>query len=133
MQTDFLPGIDMPLPNLAPYSELIIDAFAGGGGASSGIERALGRSPDIAINHCDKALTTHAANHPQTIHLREDIFQVDLKAYTNGLPVGLLWASPDCRHFSKAGVVGSFLRKCGCLRGLWFTSARSLALGKNLV
>ncbi|GHB33888.1 type II DNA modification methyltransferase [Pseudovibrio japonicus] len=88
---------------LFPHSELIIDAFAGGGGASTGIERALGRSPDIAINHCDKALTTHAANHPDTIHLREDVFDVDLKAHTSGLPVGLLWASPDCRHFSKAG------------------------------
>ncbi|WP_244265719.1 DNA cytosine methyltransferase [Polycladidibacter hongkongensis] len=82
--------------------ELIIDAFAGGGGASTGIELALGRSPDIAINHCDKALAMHAQNHPQTLHLCESVWDVHLQSYTNGRPVGLLWASPDCRHFSNA-------------------------------
>ncbi|KZL17650.1 Modification methylase BspRI [Pseudovibrio axinellae] len=86
-----------------PHEELIIDAFAGGGGASTGIEQALGRSPDIAINHCDKALAMHAQNHPDTIHLTESVWDVDLKTHTNGRPVGLLWASPDCRHFSRAG------------------------------
>lgn len=85
-----------------PAQELIIDAFAGGGGASTGIEMALGRSPDIAINHCVKALAMHAQNHPDTIHLPESVWEVDLMAYTNGRPVGLLWASPDCRHFSRA-------------------------------
>ncbi|MGH0003153.1 DNA cytosine methyltransferase [Pseudovibrio ascidiaceicola] len=85
-----------------PHEELIIDAFAGGGGASTGIEQALGRSPDIAINHCEGALALHAQNHPNTIHLPESVWDVDLLAYTNGLPVGLLWASPDCRHFSRA-------------------------------
>ncbi|KZK96312.1 Modification methylase BspRI [Pseudovibrio sp. Ad5] len=82
--------------------ELIIDAFAGGGGASTGIEMAIGRSPDIAINHCDKALAMHEQNHPDTIHLPQSVFEVDLPAYTNGRPVGFLWASPDCRHFSRA-------------------------------
>jgi DNA (cytosine-5)-methyltransferase 1 len=82
--------------------ELIIDSFAGGGGASTGIELALGVSPDIAINHDDVALAMHAANHPNTIHLPHNIWKVDPVAVCNGMPVGLLWASPDCRHFSKA-------------------------------
>lgn len=81
---------------------LIIDSFAGGGGASSGIEWALGRSPDFAINHDDDALIMHAANHPQTVHLKENIWKVDPFAVTQGRPVFTLWASPDCRHHSKA-------------------------------
>lgn len=82
--------------------ELIIDSFAGGGGASTGIEWALGRSPDFAINHDGEALAMHAANHPNTVHLEENIWKVDPLAVTNGKPVFLLWASPDCRDFSKA-------------------------------
>jgi DNA (cytosine-5)-methyltransferase 1 len=82
--------------------ELIIDNFAGGGGASTGIELALGRSPDMAINHCAKAVAMHAANHPHTVHIREDVFQVDPVATCAGRPVGLAWFSPDCKHFSKA-------------------------------
>jgi len=83
---------------------LIVDSFAGGGGASTGIEMALGRSPDIAINHDRVALAMHAANHPQTEHLPENVWQVDLEdhARRRGDRIGLLWASPDCRHFSKA-------------------------------
>lgn len=81
---------------------LIIDSFAGGGGASTGIEWALGRSPDFAINHDDDALLMHAANHPNTVHLKENIWKVDPRALTKGKPVFLLWASPDCRHHSKA-------------------------------
>jgi DNA (cytosine-5)-methyltransferase 1 len=81
---------------------LIIDSFAGGGGASTGIERALGRSPDFAINHSPEALAMHAANHPQTVHLTENVWKVDPSALTKGRPVFLLWASPDCRHHSKA-------------------------------
>lgn len=83
-------------------TEIIVDSFAGGGGASTGIERALGRSPDIAINHDDTALSLHAANHPTTRHIRHDIWSVDPVAVTGGAPVGLMWASPDCKHFSKA-------------------------------
>lgn len=81
---------------------LIIDSFAGGGGASTGIEWALGRSPDFAVNHDDEALLMHAANHPDTVHLKENIWKVDPRALTKGEPVFLLWASPDCRHHSKA-------------------------------
>ena len=82
--------------------EIIVDSFAGGGGASLGIERALGRSPDIAINHDREALAMHAANHPTTRHLPHNVWKVDPVAVTGGAPVGLLWASPDCKHHSKA-------------------------------
>jgi len=88
--------------------ELIIDSFAGGGGASTGIELALGRSPDVAINHDAEALALHRANHPATLHLTSDIWGVTPREVTQGRPVGLLWASPDCKHFSKAK--GSSLR-----------------------
>lgn len=84
------------------HSPLIIDSFAGGGGASTGIEIALGRSPDVAINHSVKALALHAANHPETLHLDSNIWDVDPLSVTGGRHVGLLWASPDCKHFSKA-------------------------------
>jgi DNA (cytosine-5)-methyltransferase 1 len=81
---------------------LIVDLFAGGGGASLGIEQALGRSPDIAINHDAEAVAMHAANHPDTWHLTTDVWEVVPASVTAGRPVGLLWASPDCKHFSKA-------------------------------
>jgi DNA (cytosine-5)-methyltransferase 1 len=81
---------------------LIVDSFAGGGGASTGIEMALGRSPDIAINHNAAALALHAANHPETVHLSENIFKVDPLDHVAGKHVGLAWFSPDCKHFSKA-------------------------------
>jgi DNA (cytosine-5)-methyltransferase 1 len=82
--------------------ELIIDNFAGGGGASCGIEAALGRPVDIAINHSPAAMAMHEANHPNTRHLIEDVFKVKPREATGGAPVGLAWFSPDCRHFSKA-------------------------------
>jgi DNA (cytosine-5)-methyltransferase 1 len=82
--------------------ELIIDSFAGGGGASTGIEMALGRSPDYAINHDPEALALHAANHPNTVHLSKNIYKVDPMDVVGRRKVGLLWASPDCKHFSKA-------------------------------
>ncbi len=82
--------------------EIIVDSFAGGGGASTGIEMALGRSPDIAINHDATALAMHEVNHPQTLHLTEDVWNVDPLSATGGRPVGLAWFSPDCKHFSKA-------------------------------
>lgn len=81
---------------------LIVDSFAGGGGASTGIEMALGRSPDIAINHNAAALALHAANHPQTLHLSENVYKIDPLDYLRGAHVGLAWFSPDCKHFSKA-------------------------------
>lgn len=81
---------------------LIIDMFAGGGGASVGIEMALGRPVDIAINHDPQAIRMHKTNHPQTLHLTEDIFKVDLEIYVRGQHVALMWASPDCTSHSKA-------------------------------
>lgn len=81
---------------------LIIDCFAGGGGASVGIEMALGRTVDIAVNHDPQAIRMHKTNHPRTKHLTEDIFKVDLLKYTKGKHVALMWASPDCTSHSKA-------------------------------
>ena len=81
---------------------LIIDCFAGGGGASVGIEMALGRQVDIAINHDPDAILMHKTNHPDTLHLTEDIFKVDLQKYVKGRNVALMWASPDCTSHSKA-------------------------------
>jgi DNA (cytosine-5)-methyltransferase 1 len=91
---------DRPAP--PPLCPLIVDSFAGGGGASTGIEMALGRSPDIAINHNAAALALHAANHPDTLHLSENVYKVDPLEYLAGRHVGLAWFSPDCKHFSKA-------------------------------
>lgn len=82
--------------------EIVVDNFAGGGGASSGVERAIGRSPDIAVNHDEDAIAMHAANHPSCTHYRENVWQVDPVAACHGRPVGLAWFSPDCKHFSKA-------------------------------
>jgi DNA (cytosine-5)-methyltransferase 1 len=83
-------------------SELIIDNFAGGGGTSTGLEAAFGRPVDIAINHDPEALAMHAMNHPHTKHLCESVWDVDPIKVTNNQPVGLVWLSPDCKHFSKA-------------------------------
>jgi DNA (cytosine-5)-methyltransferase 1 len=91
-----------PQFNLPVHSEITIDLFAGGGGASTGIEQAIGRAVDIAINHDPEAVALHQANHPQTRHFVSDVFEVDPITVTDGMPVGLLWASPDCKHFSKA-------------------------------
>lgn len=91
-----------PQFNLPIHNELVVDLFAGGGGASTGIEAAIGRSVDIAINHDEAAIAMHTANHPQTKHYCSDIFEVDPVEASGGRPVGLLWASPSCTHFSKA-------------------------------
>ncbi|WP_323660593.1 DNA cytosine methyltransferase [Pectobacterium versatile] len=82
--------------------EIIVDNFAGGGGASTGIEMAIGRSVDIAINHDPNAIAMHTTNHPDTLHYCESVFDIDPVTATAGRPVGLAWFSPDCRHFSKA-------------------------------
>lgn len=82
--------------------DLVVDNFAGGGGASLGIEMALGRSPDIAVNHDPEAVALHAENHPATRHLCESVWDVDPEEVTNGRRVALAWFSPDCTHFSKA-------------------------------
>jgi len=83
-------------------SGLLVDLFAGAGGASVGIEAALGRSVDVAVNHDATAVAVHTANHPDTLHLKTDVWEVDPLDATGGRPVELLWASPDCRHFSRA-------------------------------
>ena len=82
--------------------EIIVDNFAGGGGASTGIELAIGRSVDIAINHDENAVAMHTTNHPDTLHYCESVYEVRPKVATAGRPVALAWFSPDCRHFSKA-------------------------------
>lgn len=82
--------------------EIIVDNFAGGGGASTGIELATGRSVDIAINHDPNAVAMHTTNHPGTLHYCESVYSVRPKVATAGRRVGLAWFSPDCRHFSKA-------------------------------
>lgn len=84
------------------HGELIVDNFAGGGGASTGIEIATGYSVDIAINHDPEAIKMHKANHPNTKHYCENVWSVDPVKACNGHPVGLAWFSPDCKHFSKA-------------------------------
>lgn len=82
--------------------ELIVDNFAGGGGASTGIELATGYSVDIAINHDPEAIRMHKANHPNTKHYCENVWTVDPVKACKGHPVALAWFSPDCKHFSKA-------------------------------
>ena len=82
--------------------ELVVDSFAGGGGASTGIEAALGRPVDIAINHNPEAIALHRVNHPNTQHFCENILDVDPKEVCGSRSVGLAWFSPDCTHFSRA-------------------------------
>ena len=84
------------------FEEIIVDNFAGGGGASTGIELASGRTVAIAINHDSDAILMHKTNHPYTEHLQASVWDVDPVAVCRGRPVGLAWFSPDCKHFSKA-------------------------------
>lgn len=95
--------------------EIIVDLFAGGGGASTGIEIATGRVVNVAVNHNPEAIRLHQTNHKFTEHYQEDVWKVDPKTVCKGRPVGLLWASPDCRHFSKAKGAALVDRK---IRGL---------------
>ena len=89
-------------PQISLFDELIVDNFAGGGGASVGMELATGRPVDIAINHDPAAVLMHRANHPYTRHYREDVWKVNPREVCHGHPVALAWFSPDCKHFSKA-------------------------------
>jgi len=91
-----------PQPTLNFRGKLIVDLFAGGGGASTGMEWALGRSPDIAVNHDPEAVALHQVNHPHTKHFCESVFNVVPQDVCGGMPVGDLWMSPDCTHHSKA-------------------------------
>lgn len=84
------------------FGELAIDNFAGGGGASTGIEAAIGRPVDIAINHDPSAVSMHEVNHPGTLHYCESVWDVDPRKVCGGRPVGIAWFSPDCKHHSKA-------------------------------
>lgn len=93
--------IEEAVPEL-PRRSVILDYFAGAGGASTGIEQALGRSPDVAINHCEHAVQVHALNHPETHHVRVDVWDVDPRLHLPPGTVDLAWFSPDCRHFSRA-------------------------------
>jgi len=84
------------------FDEIIVDNFAGGGGASTGIELAAGRPVAIAVNHDPDAILLHKTNHPYTEHLQASVWDVDPEEVCKGRPVGLAWFSPDCKHFSKA-------------------------------
>lgn len=84
------------------FRELVIDNFAGGGGASTGMELALGCPVDIAINHDADAIAMHKVNHPYTAHYQEDVFEINPVEVTGGRQVGVAWFSPDCKHFSRA-------------------------------
>lgn len=104
-----------PMAQTSFTDEIIVDNFAGGGGASTGIELAAGRPVTIAINHNPAAILLHKTNHPYTEHLQASVWDVDPVEVCRGRPVGLLWASPDCRHFSKAKGASLVDRK---IRGL---------------
>lgn len=92
--------------------EIIVDNFAGGGGASTGIELATGRPVTIAINHDPDAILMHKTNHPFTEHYQASVWDVDPCEVSKGRPVGLAWFSPDCKHFSKAKG-GKPVARCG--------------------
>lgn len=110
--------------------ELVVDNFAGWGGASTGIEQAIGRPVDIAINHDPLAIAMHRVNHPQTLHLCESVWDVDPREATGGRPVGLGWFSPDCKHFSKAKGGRPVEKR---IRGLAWVMVRWAAVAKPRV
>lgn len=125
MRAPFLRGF-----GLVP-DELVVDNFAGGGGASSGIEAAIGRPVDFAINHDPEAIAVHQANHPETKHYLEDVWAVDPKEACGNRPVGLAWFSPDCTHFSRAK--GSKPRDQG-IRGLaWVVTRWAAAVSPRVI
>ena len=103
------------------FDEIIVDNFAGGGGASTGIELASGRPVAIAINHDPDAILLHKTNHPYTTHLQTSVWDVDPVEVCGGRPVGLAWFSPDCKHFSKAKGAALVDRK---IRGLAWIALR---------
>lgn len=92
-----------PMPaNYRWQGAMVVDNFAGGGGASTGISQAIGRSPEIAVNHNVEALMMHEQNHPETHHYNESVWDIDIRKATGGEPVLFGWFSPDCTHFSVA-------------------------------
>lgn len=110
---------------------LIIDLFAGGGGASEGIRQALGRDPDIAVNHDAVAIAMHTANHPGTEHFQGDVWKVHPLVAMKGRPVSILWASPDCKHFSRAK--GSAPRRDKNIRSLAWVVVKWARLARQRV
>lgn len=109
------------------FDTIFIDEFAGGGGASTGIELATGRPIDVAINHDESAIMMHKRNHPYTRHYQEDVWAIHPKDVTNGRPVRLAWFSPDCKHFSKAKGAALVDKK---IRGLAWIVLRWAALAR---
>lgn len=105
---------------------MIIDLFAGGGGASEGIRMALGRDPDVAINHDPEAVAMHTANHPGSVHYCGDVWDANPLQVTEGSPVELLWLSPDCTHFSKAKGAKPLSAKRRSLAGVAIEWARDV-------
>lgn len=95
-------GIEREKAQINLLEEIIVDNFAGGGGASTGIELAAGRPVDIAINHDIEAICMHRTNHPYTEHYQASVWDIDPVTVCRGRPVGLAWFSPDCKHFSRA-------------------------------
>lgn len=111
------------------YDGLVVDYFAGGGGASTALEIALGRAPDVAVNHDEGAIAMHEANHPECRHYTKDVFEVDPVEVTGGRQVDVLWASPDCTHFSRAKGAKPVKKK---IRGLaWAVVRFCAALGRK--
>ena len=110
---------------------IIVDCFAGGGGASVGIEMALGKPVDIAVNHDPEAIRMHKVNHPNTLHLTEDIFTVDLENKIHGQEVDLMWASPDCTSHSKAK--GGQPRISGLRMLPWAVHKHAMAIKPNVI
>lgn len=116
--------------------KLIVDLFAGGGGASTGIERALGRHVDIAVNHNPDAISMHEANHPQARHFLSDVWEVDPIEVVDGMPVGLLHLSPDCTHHSQARggqPRNAKIRALAWVGPRWIGKLRKRGLGPDLV
>lgn len=109
----------------------VIDCFAGGGGASTGIEAALGRACDVAVNHDPKAIAMHKANHPLTTHVTEDIFEADLRHLVGDAPVRLMWASPDCTSHSRAK--GGTPRKSGLRMLPWAVHKHAAELSPDVI
>lgn len=109
---------------------LVVDNFAGGGGASTGIEAAIGRPCDVAINHDQRAIAMHIVNHPDTRHYTTDIWNVRPKEVAAGRPIDLVWLSPDCKHFSKAKGKAPLDAK---VRGLAWIAMPWAALGARII
>lgn len=117
------------------FDEIIVDNFAGGGGASTGMELAAGRPVAIAINHDPDAILLHKTNHPYTEHLQASVWDVDPVEVCKGRTVGLAWFSQDCKHFSKAKGSARFIQRMSSrpytardysmgTRSTWFSRAR---------